>query len=160
MATEIERKFLVKGDTWKSQIYASKQIVQGYLSLVPERTVRVRLSGAKGVLTVKGKSEGISRAEFEFEIPKEEAGQLLRICEGSLINKTRYFIRQGKFIWEVDEFHDENKGLMVAEIELNSELEDFDRPDWLGEEVSHDNRYFNASLVQHPFSQWKHDEAS
>ena len=153
MAKEIERKFLVNGDAWKR----SKGTLyrQGYLSTVKERTVRVRLEGERAVLTIKGITRGATRAEFEYEIPFEDAEQLLDdLCERPLIEKTRYKIEHAGLIWEVDEFLNENTGLVVAEVELESEDQQFDLPEWLGEEVTRDPRYYNANLVSHPFTKW------
>ena len=155
MTLEIERKFLVQGD-FKSEAYAHEHIAQGYLNSNPERSVRVRIKGEKAYLTVKGigNSSGISRYEWEKEINLEEAKELLGLCEPGIIDKTRYYIRSGKHTFEVDEFGGENKGLIIAEIELNSENETFDHPSWLGQEVTGDKRYYNSSLVKFPFSKW------
>ena len=154
MGVEIERKFLVIGDQWKSQA-EPVSYRQGYLNLDPLRNVRVRTGGGQGFLTVKGKSTNLSRPEFEYEIPFSDAEQLLELCEGALIEKKRYKIPSGNHVWEVDEFFGDNQGLVVAEIELTSEEEAFVKPDWIGEEVSHDPKYINARLVQNPFSSWK-----
>lgn len=153
MAKEIERKFLVK-DSWQPQSEGIK-IAQGYLSTVPERTVRVRIKGNRGYLTIKGKNQGISRAEFEYEIPVQDAEELLQLAEQPILVKTRYLEQQGDFTWEVDVFAGENQGLVVAEIELPAEDAEFSRPAWLGEEVSGDVRYYNANLIKFPFSLWK-----
>lgn len=155
MAQEIERKFLVQGE-FKSSAYASERIVQGYLSSVPERTVRVRALGNKGFLTIKGiaDKEGVSRYEWEKEIPVSEALELMKLCEPGIIDKVRYFIKCGTHIFEVDEFHGENAGLIMAEIELRFAAEDFERPGWLGEEVTGDKRYYNAMLSKHPYAKW------
>ncbi len=153
MAKEIERKFLVK-DSWQPQSEGIK-IAQGYLSTVPERTVRVRIKGDKGYLTIKGKNQGISRAEFEYEIPVQDAEELLQLAEQPILVKTRYLEKQGDFTWEVDVFAGENQGLVVAEIELPAEDAEFSRPAWLGQEVSGDVRYYNANLIKCPFSLWK-----
>lgn len=153
MAKEIERKFLVK-DSWQPQS-AGIKIAQGYLSTVPERTVRVRIKGNRGYLTIKGKNQGISRAEFEYEIPVQDAEELLQMAEQPILVKTRYLEKQGDFTWEVDVFAGENQGLVVAEIELPAEDAEFSRPAWLGEEVSGDVRYYNANLIKFPFSLWK-----
>ena len=153
MAREIERKFLVK-DSWQPQSEGVK-IAQGYLSTVPERTVRVRIKGAKGYLTIKGKNTGISRAEFEYEIPRQDAKELLAMAEQPILAKTRYLEKQGESLWEIDVFAGANEGLVVAEIELPSEEADFARPAWLGEEVSGDVRYYNANLIKQPYSLWK-----
>ncbi len=153
MAKEIERKFLVK-DSWQPQS-AGIKIAQGYLSTVPERTVRVRIKGNRGYLTIKGKNQGISRAEFEYEIPVQDAEELLQLAEQPILVKNRYLEQQGEFTWEVDVFAGENQGLVVAEIELPAEDTEFSRPAWLGQEVSGDVRYYNANLIKCPFSLWK-----
>ncbi len=155
MAQEIERKFLVQGE-FKSSAYASERIVQGYLSSVPERTVRVRALGDKGFLTIKGVAdkEGVSRYEWEKEIPVSEALELMKLCEPGIIDKVRYFVKCGTHIFEVDEFQGENAGLIMAEVELQSVAEDFERPGWLGEEVTGDKRYYNAMLSKHPYAKW------
>jgi CYTH domain-containing protein len=155
MGQEIERKFLVRGDDWR-RLATGKTYRQGYLSTVKERTVRVRTIDDKGFLTIKGISRGVSRSEFEYEIPAEEANQLLdELCERPLIEKRRHTIPAGRHTWEVDEFFGENEGLIVAEIELASESEAFLRPSWIGEEVSSDPRYFNANLIRNPYKNWK-----
>ena len=154
MGNEVERKFLVKGDSWrvgaKGTLYR-----QGFLSTVKERTVRVRVAGEKAFLTVKGKSRGISRAEFEYDIPREDANAMLdSLCEQPIIEKVRYKIDVGGSLWEVDEFHGENAGLIMAEVELPDENAEFVKPEWIGDEVSDDARYYNANLVSNPFSKW------
>lgn len=153
---EIERKFLVKGE-FKDVAFSSSRIVQGYLSSLPERNVRVRLRDVRAWLTVKGKSNaaGMSRFEWEKEISPEEARGLLEICEPGIIDKRRYLVEVGGHTWEVDEFYGENEGLVVAEIELSAEEEKFERPVWLGEEVTADVRYYNSQLVKKPFKTWK-----
>ncbi len=152
---EIERKFLVNGEF---KIYASTQhkIEQGYLSTNPERTVRIRIADEKAFITIKGKSNkaGTSRLEWEKEITVEEAKKLISICEPGVIAKTRYHIKAGSHMFEVDEFYGENKGLVIAEIELQSEDEAFIKPDWLGKEVTGDAKYYNASLIKNPFKNW------
>jgi adenylate cyclase len=155
MAFEIERKFLVTGD-FKNQAYSQEGIMQGYLSSVPERTVRVRIKGAKAFLTIKGisNSSGVSRFEWEKEISVDDAKELMKLCEPGIIDKSRYKIKSGNHIIEVDEFYGENQGLIVAEIELKEETETFEKPNWLGDEVTGDNRYFNASLMKKPFNKW------
>ena len=153
MAKEIERKFLVQA-SWKPQDEGIK-IAQGYLSTVPERTVRVRIKGDKGYLTIKGKNQGISRAEFEYEIPLGDAEELLKLAEQPILSKTRYLEQHGNRLWEIDVFAGENQGLVVAEVELPDEQAEFSRPDWLGQEVSGDVRYYNANLIKKPFSLWK-----
>lgn len=154
---EIERKFLVKSDDFKEQAFAKNKIAQGYLSSVPERTVRVRIKGEKAFLTIKGIGQqgGMSRFEWENQIPLEEALELLKLCEKGKIEKTRYEIKSGNHIYEVDEFYGENEGLVMAEIELQSETESFEKPDWLGEEVTNDARYYNAYLSKNPFKNWE-----
>lgn len=155
MAQEIERKFLVRGE-FKSLAYASERIMQGYLSSVPERTVRVRVKGDKGFLTIKGiaDEEGVSRYEWEKEIQVNEAQELMKLCEPGVIDKIRYFVKCGTHIFEVDEFRGENAGLIVAEVELQSVAEEFERPVWLGEEVTGDRRYYNAMLSKRPYTKW------
>ena len=153
MATEIERKFLVQGTQWRND--TGVRFSQGYLNRDKERTVRVRLAGRKAFLTIKGVTRGPSRTEFEYEIPMEDAEQLLKLCDGPIIEKTRYRIVHQGATWEVDEFLGENAGLVIAEIELTSEDQPFSRPPWLGEEVTHDRRYYNSNLAGHPYSQWR-----
>jgi adenylate cyclase len=156
MAQEIERKFLVKGD-FKCESMRAVRITQGYLSSEPERTVRVRIKGDRGFLTIKGISNasGATRYEWEKEIPVSEADELLRICEPGVIDKTRYEVRRGSHVFEVDEFYGENEGLILAEVELSSEEEEFERPGWLGEEVTGDSRYYNSALIRDPYRSWK-----
>ena len=151
MATEIERKFLVTGEIPSGD---SSDIHQAYLSLDPERTTRVRIDDRTASLTVKGRTEGISRKEFEFEIPLEDAQELLGLSVGYPIRKTRTRVPHGDLKWEIDVFHDLNAGLVVAEIKLGSEDDDLELPEWVGEEVSHDPRFLNACLAQHPFTEW------
>lgn len=153
---EIERKFLVLNHDFKSQAFAKNEIAQGYLSTVPERTVRVRIKGNEGFLTIKGAGNdgGMSRFEWEKEIPVEEARELLKLCEKGAISKTRFEIKVGLHTFEVDEFYGENEGLVIAEIELESETETFEKPNWLGEEVTNDERFYNAFLSQKPFKTW------
>jgi adenylate cyclase len=152
---EIERKFLVKSD-YKSSAVKQYRIVQGYLSSHPERSVRVRIRDNKGFLTIKGASNesGTSRFEWEKEILIDEAEQLLELCEPGAIEKTRFLIPVGSHTFEVDEFSGENEGLVLAEVELSSEQEFFEKPLWLGEEVTGDTRYYNAMLSKNPFSKW------
>ena len=152
MSTEIERKFLVDGIEWKLGI--GVPYCQGYLNPNKERTVRVRIAGDKAFLTIKGITKGISRPEFEYEIPVSDAEQLLKICDGPLIQKTRYVVNYKGNIWEVDEFSGENEGLIIAEIELQDEAQLFERPSWVGKEVSDDPRYFNSNLASNPYSKW------
>jgi adenylate cyclase len=152
MAIEIERKFLVSKDYWRSA--PAVYFCQGYLNTDKARTVRIRVAGEVGFITIKGKSQGASRAEFEYEIPLADAKQLLALCEGPLIEKYRRKIAFAGMLWEVDEFLGENQGLVVAEIELASEQQAFTKPDWIGDEVTQDDRYYNSNLSAHPFSQW------
>lgn len=153
---EIERKFLVTSDIFKKEAFAQNRIKQGYLSSIPERTVRVRIKGDKAYLTIKGMSNesGLSRFEWEKEVPVEEAEKLLLLCEPGIIDKTRFEIKSGKHVVEVDEFYGENKGLIMAEIELNTETESFEKPIWLGKEVTNDKRYYNSYLSNNPFKNW------
>ena len=154
MPKEIERKFLVTGDGWRAKSIG-KRYRQGYLSTVKERTVRVRTVDEKGFITVKGISVGAARSEYEYEIPAADANEMLdRLCERPLIEKTRYRIPMAGVVWEVDEFAGENRGLIVAEVEFESEAQQVSLPDWIGREVTDDPRYFNANLVAHPFTRW------
>jgi adenylate cyclase len=155
MAKEIERKFLVKGD-FKPFAQKSTRITQGYLSSVPERAVRVRIKGDKGFITIKGigNDAGTTRYEWEKEIPVAEVEDLLKICEPGVIDKTRYEVKHGEHTFEVDEFYGENQGLVVAEVELKSEDENFEKPAWLGEEVTGDVKYYNVMLMKNPFTKW------
>ena len=154
MAKEIERKFLVANDSWRSQA-TGKPYSQGYISTTePGQTVRVRIVEAQGYLTLKGPTKGITRTEFEYPIPVEEAQEILKTMCGAVIKKIRYRLPIGSLVWEIDEFRGENAGLIVAEVELASETQKIDRPDWLGKEVSDDSRYYNASLSSQPYSTW------
>jgi len=154
MAQEIERKYLVSGEAWK-HLAEGTHYRQGYLSTDPERTVRVRIIGERGYLTIKGISVGISRPEYEYEIPIPDAKELLeRLCEKPIVEKERYKIAFGGLVWEVDEFLGVNEGLVIAEVELESADQAIDLPPWVGEEVSGDLRYFNSHLVNHPYSTW------
>ena len=152
---EIERKFLVSGD-FRSFVSKSTRIVQAYLSSALERTVRVRIKGEKGFLTIKGiaSDSGASRFEFEKEINIEEASELMKICEPGVIDKVRHLVKAEPYIYEVDEFHGENEGLIVAEIELPSEDAAFTKPEWLGEEVTGDVKYYNSMLMKNPYTKW------
>ncbi len=146
---------MVKGD-FKPDAIKNTRIIQGYLSSVPERTVRVRVKGDKGFLTVKGigNASGASRYEWEREIPVKEAGELLEICEPGVIDKIRYLVKSGDHTFEVDEFFGENQGLIIAEVELDSENESFQKPDWLGEEVTGYTKYYNSMLMKKPYKAW------
>jgi CYTH domain-containing protein len=152
MAKEIERKFLVKNGAWRQE--KGTKYRQGYLNSAKERIVRVRTINNKCYLTIKGITVGASRMEFEYEIPRKDADGLLDICEKPLIEKIRYKVKEGGFIWEIDEFFGENQGLIVAEVELESEDQNFPKPDWVGEEVTGDPRYFNSNLIQNPYTKW------
>ncbi len=156
MAQEIERKFLVTSDAYKEESVKRTRITQGYLSSVPERTVRVRIKGDKGYITIKGEcnESGTSRYEWEKEIPVEEAEELLQICEPGVIHKTRYEVNVGRFTFEVDEFYGENQGLVMAEVELLNENDRFDKPEWIGAEVTGDVRYYNSMLKKKPYTTW------
>lgn len=154
--TEIERKFLVKSEAFKDQAFNSYDIRQGFLNSAPERTVRIRLKNDKGFLTIKGKSsaDGLSRFEWEKEIPKTDAEALLLLCEKRIIDKTRYEVKVGNHTFEVDEFYGDNQGLIIAEVELNSKTDTFEKPDWLDEEVTGDIKYYNSNLSKLPFKNW------
>lgn len=156
MAQEIEKKFLVAGE-FKESAKKATRITQGYLSSVPERTVRVRVKGEKGYITVKGigNDSGASRFEWEKEIPVEDVRDLLKICESGVIDKTRYLVDCDGHTFEVDEFYGDNDGLVVAEVELSDENEAFTRPSWLGEEVTGDKKYYNSMLMKNPYKNWK-----
>ena len=153
MAKEIERKFLVRDDSWRGGS-AGCPYIQGYLSRDPERMVRIRQAGTSAVITIKGISQGTARQEFEYSIPLSDADALMKLCLRPLIEKTRYEVEYHGKRWEVDEFRGENQGLVLAEIELTREDEPVDLPPWIGQEVSHDRRYFNANLVEHPYTRW------
>lgn len=152
MAIEIERKFLVCGDAWRAA--PAEYLCQGYLNRNKARTVRVRVAGERAYLTIKGATKGFSRTEFEYEIPLADAQQLLELCDGAPIEKYRRKIYVAGLLWEVDEFLGENQGLVVAEIELESEDQHFAKPDWVGTEVTADARYYNSNLSEQPFSRW------
>ncbi len=153
---EIERKYLVNSLDFKEQYFKKSEIAQGYISSNPERTVRIRIKAEKGFLTIKGKGNesGATRLEWEKEIPVDEAKELLKHCEKGIIEKTRYEVQSGKHIVEVDIFYGENEGLIIAEIELENEDEIIIKPNWLGEEVTNDERYYNAFLSKNPFKSW------
>lgn len=155
MGQEIERKYLITGE-FKSKAIKSLKIKQGYLSSIPERTVRVRIQDNQGFLTIKGsnKKNSISRFEWEKEITKEEANELIQLCEVGIIDKIRYIVPFGDKIIEVDEFYGENEGLILAEIELDDENENIEKPNWLGKEVTDDPRYYNSMLMKNPYKNW------
>lgn len=156
MALEIERKFLVCGD-FKNQAFSSSRICQGYICSGKGRTVRVRIRDKKGYLTIKGPSDikGMSRYEFETEIALADAEELMKLCEPGVIDKTRYLVKAGKHVFEVDEFYGDNEGLIIAEVELASEDEAYERPDFIGQEVTGDRKYYNAQLRINPYKNWK-----
>lgn len=155
MGVEIERKFLVKNAAWRQSVESSESILQGYLAETGRVTVRVRLKGERGFLTIKGASVGISRTELEYEIPADEARLMLdQLTSLPVIDKVRHRVRVGAHLWEVDVFAGENAGLVLAELELTAEDEAFERPDWVGAEVSDDPRYFNLNLARQPFRRW------
>ena len=158
MPREIERKFLVTGE-YKSQAFAHSRIVQGYICSARGRTVRVRLRDGRGYLTIKGASDaaGMSRYEWEKEISREEAEELMKLCEEGVIDKTRYLVRSGRHVFEVDEFYGDNEGLAMAEVEQAAEDEPFDRPAFIGREVTGDVRYYNSQLMKHPYREWKQE---
>ncbi len=156
MPQEIERKFLVTGE-FKHEAYAHSHIVQGYICAARGRTVRVRIRDEQGLLTIKGAADaqGISRYEWEKEIPLDEARELMKLCVEGVIDKTRYLVRSGQHIFEIDEFHGENAGLLMAEVELSAVDEAFEKPSFIGKEVTGDVRYYNSHLMMHPFKDWK-----
>ena len=154
MALEIERKFLLASDAWRAQVSRSTRIAQGYLNTDIERTVRVRTKGEAAFLTIKGKNAGISRTEFEYAIPVADALELLKLCP-NVLDKTRHLVEVDGHTFEVDEFHGDNAGLIVAELELASLDAAYPQPEWLGLEVSGDARYYNSALSTTPFSAWK-----
>ena len=156
MGHEIERKFLVQGEAWRARA-TSTSYRQGFLSTDPERTVRVRVADSRGWLTIKGKNVGARRTEHEYEIPLADAEHMLdTLCKRPLIEKVRYTLVVSDHAWEIDVFEGDNAGLVVAEVELQAEDEEFQRPDWLGDEVTDDPRYFNSNLVQNPYKAWSH----
>ena len=154
MAQEIERKFLVKDSRFKELAFSSSRIAQGYICSSRGRTVRVRIRDEKGYLTIKGPAgeNGLSRSEWEKEIPLDEAQELMKLCEPGMIDKTRYLVQSGSHVFEVDEFYGENEGLIVAEVELSSENESFEKPDFIGEEVTGIAKYYNSFLMKFPYT--------
>ncbi len=155
MATEIEHKFLLRDDRWRQQVERSTQIRQGYLMSDARCSVRLRTADDKGYLNIKSGTLGIQRSEYEYPVPLSEAEEMLNtLCEKPLLEKTRHFVPIGKHLWEIDEFFGDNVGLIVAEIELSHPGEPFECPDWVGEEVSHDIRYYNSQLVKYPYKAW------
>jgi len=155
MAREIERKFLVIDDSWRDRVERSTPQVQGYLASARSCSIRVRIAGEQASLNIKSATLGISRHEYDYGIPMDEAREILdTLCIRPLIEKTRHIVRVGRHAWEIDEFDGENKGLIVAEIELDSAEEEFEKPAWAGEDVSDDPRYYNVCLVEHPYKEW------
>ncbi|GAB5400894.1 MAG: CYTH domain-containing protein [Aureisphaera sp.] len=157
---EIERKFLIRSNVYKNEAHSHTRIVQGFLNTHPDRTVRVRIKGEKAYLTIKGRSNeaGTSRFEWEKEISISEAKELILLCEEGTIEKLRYKVKVKNHIFEIDEFYGENEGLVIAEVELKDENEEFPKPDWLGDEVTGDPRYYNSQLSKQPYIQWKDND--
>ncbi|MBF0357573.1 MAG: CYTH domain-containing protein [Magnetococcales bacterium] len=154
MAVEIERKFLLKNNGWRG-LGTGTVYRQGFLSTVKERVVRIRIAGERATLTIKGANNGISRQEYDYEIPMDDAEDMLNnLCEKPIIEKTRYVIKHDENTWEVDEFEGENKGLIIAEVELTDAAQTFTIPDWIGDDVSDDNRYYNSNLIKNPYCKW------
>jgi adenylate cyclase len=154
MGTEIERKFLVRDESWRAAAAGSLRLCQGYVAIDGQTTVRVRTDGEAAWLTVKGPQAGLARAEFEYRIPREDAEALFGLCGGRFVEKIRHHVTVGRHVWEVDEYSGANAGLVVAEVELGRPDEAFVKPDWLGDEVSDDLRYLNASLSLRPYGSW------
>jgi adenylate cyclase len=154
MPREIERKFLLQDDGWRAVAVRRQRMTQGYLASGPRVSVRVRVAGSEAALNIKSGGLVASRLEYEYSIPVEEARELLDLCSAPLIDKTRHFVPHGGFEWEVDEFHGDNAGLIVAELELENERQEFPRPSWLGSEVTQLERYYNSRLVKHPYRKW------
>jgi len=158
MPREIERKFLLKSDAWRSHVRQSRQMSQGYLASGGNVSVRVRVASDEAWLNIKAGGFVASRQEYEYPLPLDEARELLALAEGPLVEKTRHYVEQGALTWEIDEFHGDNSGLVVAELELDSEDADFARPPWLGVEVTELRRYYNVCLVKHPYRAWNEAE--
>lgn len=155
MATEIERKYLVKNSEWRKNVMESRSLEQGYFDTAPSHTLRVRVDSNQAFLTIKGRASGISRSEFEYPIPKDDAlAMLAEFCKNRILKKTRHMVRWLNHTWEVDEFEGDNAGLITAEIELHSETEKFEIPPWIGQDISHEKKYTNAALAQKPFRTW------
>lgn len=155
MATEIERKFLVQNDGWRDAVESETRIMQGYLAENPSSTVRVRVAGERAFLTIKGPMRGLTRSEFEYPIPPDDAEAMLaELAVSPPIDKVRHKVRHGAHVWDLDVFAGENAGLVMAEVELASEDEDFQLPDWAGAEVTGDKRYYNVNLARNPFRRW------
>jgi len=155
MPIEIERKFLLANNNWREQVSSSHRIRQGYMGEIDKASVRIRVQGKKANINIKSATLSMRRMEYEYEIPLDEALEMLdQLCKQPQVDKTRYIVEQGKFKWEIDEFYAENEGLLVAEIELEDENEVFEKPQWLGEEVTEDPRYYNVNLIKHPYKNW------
>lgn len=154
MSVEIERKFLVRSEAWRDEVISRRQMSQGYLGGEGKASVRIRIAGEQAWLSVKSVSAGMSRLEFEYPVPVEDARQMLELCDAPPVVKTRYWVRHGDDTWEVDVFQGQNQGLVTAELELRCEGQTFDRPQWLGREVTDDARYYNMNLAQNPFTLW------
>lgn len=156
MALEIERKFLVRSDAWRHEVQSRELLRQGYLSSDSGCSIRVRITGEQAWLNLKAKRSGMTRLEFEYSIPLADADEILReLCNGPLLEKYRHRIARGRYVWEIDEFLGDNAGLIVAEIELPDEAAQFERPDWLGAEVTEEQHYYNFNLASHPYARWK-----
>jgi adenylate cyclase len=158
MPREIERKFLLKSDEWRSQVRESRPMRQGYLVGGEKLSVRVRIAGQEAWLNIKAGGPVWSRPEYEYPLPLDEAGELIELAEGPLVEKTRHFVEHAGMTWEIDEFAGDNAGLVVAEVELDSEDSPFARPPWVGVEVTHLRRYYNVCLVSHPYREWNEAE--
>lgn len=160
MATEIERKFLVVNNNWQQSIQRQEHYLQGYLSNTKQSSIRIRITDDKANLNIKSATLGITRDEYDYAIPIDEASEMLNnLCEKPILEKTRYFVIHGQHTWEIDVFAGENEGLIVAEIELQSIDEAFDKPNWIGEDVSNDPRYYNVCLVTHPYKDWPENKS-
>lgn len=159
MAWEIERKFLVRCEQWRRLVRDSQRLIQGYLLLEQRSSIRVRVAGERALLNIKGATLGVRRREYEYPIPLADAQEMLaELCQGVPIEKIRHYVPFGRHLWEIDEFFGANAGLIVAEIELTDPDEDFERPPWLGREVSDDPRFYNSRLVEHPYQSWSTEE--
>jgi adenylate cyclase len=155
VAIEIEHKFLLLNEEWREQVERSERMTQGYLVAQAKSSVRLRIAGAMAWINIKSATVGISRSEYEYPVPVSDAEEMLaNLSEGPLIDKTRHHVRHGEHLWEIDEFYGDNAGLIVAEIELSDEGEQFDKPTWAGEDVSHDVRYYNSMLTKKPYKSW------
>ena len=155
MPIEIERKFLLANDDWRNAVVRSSRIRQGYMGKMDKASVRIRIQGDKANINIKSATLDIRRMEYEYEIPLNEAEEMLdQLCNQPQIDKTRFIVERGKHVWEIDEFYGDNEGLLVAEVELDDEAEEIIKPGWIGEEVTADPRYYNVSLINHPFNKW------